>query len=322
MAKKDTAHRPSQGNQEYVTTADGRKVRNTAYKPNPKHEDGAVAAKTSKDELRSDFSGSSHGVEPGDVSETLSEGFDSLESILDVLEQKNTPPPDNHGEIHSLSKNLYDAQQEIVNNLYEVLHGYGIEGVTTEKSIMPTLTGDVEKHTVTFDSTDPNIPASMNTFVEETLAGPIDHTTILFKEGNELGVQAVRFSRQDHFLGVDSVTTYTASGDKITDLRYAHGDTEHFENHRLLSQTINPKSMRNINLDMWRNYDPSTLDELELRSVHASGMAKDATVTYRYNDDESRIQATWEEDGKQRLAEYEIVDVEGGDQLGVPVLRD
>lgn len=29
--KKDTAHRPSQANQEFVTTADGRRVRNTAY---------------------------------------------------------------------------------------------------------------------------------------------------------------------------------------------------------------------------------------------------------------------------------------------------
>lgn len=31
MARKETAHRPSQANQEFVRTADGRRVRNTAY---------------------------------------------------------------------------------------------------------------------------------------------------------------------------------------------------------------------------------------------------------------------------------------------------
>ena len=31
MARKETAHRLSQANQEFVRTADGRRVRNTAY---------------------------------------------------------------------------------------------------------------------------------------------------------------------------------------------------------------------------------------------------------------------------------------------------
>lgn len=35
MSKKNTAHRPSQSDQEWVITQDGRRVRNTAYQPKP-----------------------------------------------------------------------------------------------------------------------------------------------------------------------------------------------------------------------------------------------------------------------------------------------
>ena len=35
MSKKNTAHRPSQSDQEWVITQDGQRVRNTAYQPKP-----------------------------------------------------------------------------------------------------------------------------------------------------------------------------------------------------------------------------------------------------------------------------------------------
>lgn len=209
--------------------ADGRKVKNTAYKPKSKQSDGSVDAKASKDELRSDFGSPSQSIEPGDVSETLNEGFDSLESILDVLEQNNTPSPDDHGNIHGLARNLYETQQGIVNNLYEVLHGYGIDGISSERVIMPLIGQHAERYSIDIESTDPNMPSSISTYIQDTLDGIVDHTTLEFKEGNTLGVRAVQFSREDYISGTNTVITYTTDGDRITEFRYPNGDIEHFE---------------------------------------------------------------------------------------------
>lgn len=51
MSRKGTAHRPSQSHQEFVTTSDGRKVRNTAYNPKNNHKSTSSSASAA----RSDF---------------------------------------------------------------------------------------------------------------------------------------------------------------------------------------------------------------------------------------------------------------------------
>lgn len=316
MAKKSTAHRPSQANQEYVTTKDGRKVKNTAYKPRQ-------STSSSQAALAGDISGEVASSNQNSASGDLNRAeamLENLDSVVEVVESGSTISAQQARELANFVEAIGNVEKN--EDLTNLLQSYGIDSVEYKGNTRDSLAGgQIQEQAVRIVSDDPNIPTS----IFKTTHGKNRYqdyessmTNLAFRGDSPSGYAHI------------SISTSTADDDVVIATRivgqekderqhmFENGDVARSDDFVYREHVMQPGSNNDIKLSMWRDKDPNTFDKIEnVQTVHDAGMAQGKPVTYTYNDDETSIVASWEEDGTTMYSEYELVG-KGNKQRAVP----
>lgn len=324
MAKKQTAHRPSQANQEYVTMSDGRKVRNTAYKPK---QTSGMSHENITNSISNEMSaGASSPASMMSTSERAEASLENLDNIVATFEEGGTPTADQANDLQSFAERIHGLKESGKSAEFDdLVDSYGIDSIETESSVRDTMaTGDVLTHRATINGGDKNLPRTIMTEV----TGPnkyhpnntVTKTTVLFDGNNDTDVTSMVVTS-----GMGDNSTTVALKDKrgrgTSHTFHENGDTEYREGSALHGQVIQPGSKRGVGLTMWRDNDPMTLDTISnVQSIHKAGLAKGKPVTYGYSHDLTTIVASWEEDGEPMYCNYEIKG-KGDRQRAVPGMK-
>lgn len=321
MTKKQTAYRPSQANQEYVTMSDGRKVRNTAY--NPSKTSSAASGKHTNaviGDIRGEAHLTSHLPTPEPPTGLpLRLGMEALEEMLDGFEEGYFPVIDGQTDrFHGIAKQLHELNESgDTKALQSLLDGHTINSIETEVGKESNIHGTFPKYTVKINSDDPLMPTSISTYTHYT---PIetDTTIITFDENTGYQVAGVQVEGQRGINGYDSVTTIMKNGNTTTDTEYHDGNYYHLENGEIITQTMFNDSDHDIKLKMWRDYDTHVAHNIDIQTIHDAGLAGYSPVTYRNDDSKESIIAMWEQNGKNYTTKYKIEKGEDGTIRGVP----
>lgn len=317
MAKKNTAHRPSQAHQEYVTTKDGRKVRNTAYKP---RQNNASASQSSVSDTISGEMASAHPSSALSDFDRAEAGLENLDSIIETMESGKTISAEQGRELDNFVEAIGNAKNN--SDITGLLQSYGIRSIEHTDDTRDSLAaGEIRKQSVKIVSDDPNIPSLIN---KQTIGKNrySDHerslTTVLFGRDNTTDYTHMTISINPVDNDVSVTTGIKGEADEFKEITSENGDVMRLKGGVYKEHVIQPGSSDGIELTMWRDKDLNSLDKIDnIQTVHDAGMAQGAAVTYQYNDEGNAIVASWEEDGTTMYSEYEVKG-KGAKQVAVP----
>lgn len=302
MAKKTTAHRPSQSDQEYVIMSDGRKVRNTAYVPSAKkNTTGNATAHAVSQELASQTL-----ADYDSHVQTAETGLDGMINVIDSIKKEESLNTDDALSIMDLPKSLHAVRETNQDDFYAIMDEYGFEQVLTSYDTEGVFSnGEKETSFIIIDSDDKNMPTHVRTEVEQTNKNNPDSivkkTSVYFDEKNDSDVTHMTMTQSSHS---SSIVRYDKNGDRHTDIFDNNGNMVGYRNSIVQNQTIQPSADAEIKLHLFNeNYDRFEIVNIE-NSVHDDGLAQNSPVAYTYTDDASKVVAAWNDDGVEMRRDY------------------
>ena len=304
MAKKTTAHRPSQSDQEYVIMSDGRKVRNTAYIPSAKkNTTGNATAHAVSQELASQTL-----ADYDSHVQTAETGLDGMINVIDSIKKEESLNTDDALSIMDLPKSLHAVRETNQDDFYALMDEYGFDNISVGYEVRDTFArGDVEKYSIKINSDDKNMPTSIKTEIEQPNKfhpnNAMKITTVFFDGNNDTDVKHMTVSENSN--GVN-ILRQRKNGKTISDIIDNNGDVMHFENSMVTKHTIQPGNNTEIKLKLLQE-EADGFDVVDIENtVHDDGLAQNSPVEYTYNSDASKVIASWNEDGVEMRRDYEL----------------
>ena len=329
MSRKGTAHRPSQSHQEFVTTSDGRKVRNTAYNPKNNHKSTSSSASAA----RSDFGQEDTNYEDiinysekqkrdfrRQLAEDVTSGLNTLDSVLDKLDNGENLTVDSVKDISGLGRSMYELATMDPGKSQQILSDYGIKDLEktewqAEDDYSSKLWNSSTKcKRVDFDSSDPGYP---NAIVSKKLkyvfndgtSHPVEHTELYFnaESPGDISEIAYRDGNGENF----KIEVSRLGEDDYSHSVYASGDQSIERGGRTVSQRVMNGSENSIISLSMQTYNGKGMSIGVVPAVSENKVKPGTFVDYSYQGKigESPIVATWEEkDGTRYQSVYHVGD--------------
>lgn len=329
MSRKGTAHRPSQSHQEFVTTSDGRKVRNTAYNPKSNHQSTSSSASA----VRGDFGQEDTSYEDNinysekqkrdfrrQLAEDVTSGLNSLDSVLDKLDNGENLTVDDVKDVSGLGRFMYELKTMDPGKSQQILSDYGIKDLEkTEWQAEDDYSSKLWKSSteckrVDFNSSDPGYPnaiVSKKTKMRHNDGNsyPVEHTELYFDANSpgDISEIAYRESNGENFrVEVNRLGEYDYSHSV-----YASGDQSIERGGRTVSQRVMNGSENSIISMSMQTYNGKGMSIGVVPAVSENKVKPGTFVDYSYQGKigESPIVATWEEkDGTRYQSVYHVGD--------------
>lgn len=329
MSRKGTAHRPSQSHQEFVITSDGRKVRNTAYNPKSNHQSTSSSASA----VRSDFGQEGTDYEDNinysekqkrdfrrQLAEDVTSGLNSLDSVLDKLDNGENLTVDDVKNVSGLGRFMYELKTMDPGKSQQILSDYGIKDLEktdwqAEDDYSSKLwKSSTECKRVDFNSSDPGYPnaiVSKKTKMRHNdgTSYPVEHTDISFDADSpgDISEIAYREANGENF----RVEVNRLGEDDYSHSVYATGDQSIERGGRTVHQRVMNGSENSIISLSMQTYNGKGMSIGVVPAVSENKVKPGTFVDYSYQGKvgESPIVATWEEkDGTKYQSVYHVGD--------------
>lgn len=329
MSRKGTAHRPSQSHQEFVTTSDGRKVRNTAYNPKSNHQPTSSSASV----VRSDFGQEDTSYEDiinhsekqkrdfrRQLSEDVTSGLNTLDSVLDKLDNGENLTVDSVKDISGLGRSMYELATMDPGKSQQILSDYGIEDLKkTDWKAKDDYSSKLwnssdEYKSVDFNSSDPGYPNSIvskKSKIRENdgTSYPVEYTELYFDSQSPGDISKITYrdGNGENF----KIKVSRIGEDDYSHSVYATGDQSVERGGRTVSQRVlNGSEKSLIGLSM-QTHNGKGISIGVVPAVSEDKVKPGTFVDYSYQGKmgESPIVATWEEkDGTKYQSVYHVGD--------------